>query len=198
MTGVTDAAEPLQEPAFDLGPAASALAALVVAVPEEHLDEPTPCDAWSVRRLLAHIDEIGPGFRAIAEGGDIAGADPDASLVAGWRERIPASLEALAVAYRAPGAWRGRASVGETEQSRASLAVVALDELVVHAWDLATALGVPFAPRDEDVVVCTAFAEAVASPEGTPGLFGPALDPGPDADAFARLLAATGRRVGTA
>ncbi|KAB1655627.1 TIGR03086 family protein [Pseudoclavibacter chungangensis] len=194
MTAGPDAVEPVQEPAFDLGPAASALADLVAGVPDDALDEPTPCEAWSVRRLLAHLDEIGPGFRVVAWGGDIDGPDPGARLHAGWRERIPASLDALAVAYRSPAAWRGRARVGETEQSRASLAVVALDELVVHGWDLATALGRPYAPRNEDVTVCAAFAEAVASPEGTPGLFGPAIEPGPHADAFTRLLAATGRR----
>ena len=187
--------EPTEPTRFDLGPAARGLADLVAATADEHLDDPTPCADWRVRQLLAHIDGLGPGFTAIAQGGDIEGPDAAPGLRDGWRERIPAELAALAEAWTAPAAWLGTARVGPIEQDRAGLAVVALDELIVHSWDLAVATGRTFAARAEDVVVCAAFADAVASPEGTPGMFGPAVEPGPDATPFERLLASTGRVV---
>jgi uncharacterized protein (TIGR03086 family) len=76
--------------------------------------------------------------------------------------------------------------------------VGALDELVVHGWDLAVARGqrVTFPP--DLLEAATAFVEATVAqnPEGTPGLFGPPVPVPDDLTGLDRLIALTGRNRG--
>jgi uncharacterized protein (TIGR03086 family) len=77
-------------------------------------------------------------------------------------------------------------------------ASVALNEVVVHGWDLATALGVPFAVRDADVAACMTFAEPFSTPESAEmrgDAFGPVLPVAEDATPLDRLLAMMGRKA---
>jgi uncharacterized protein (TIGR03086 family) len=75
-----------------------------------------------------------------------------------------------------------------------AMAAVALDELVVHGWDLAVATGQPYPVSDADAVVCISFAGAVGeSPSERAGLYGPRVPVPADAPAFDRLLGLTGR-----
>ncbi len=76
-------------------------------------------------------------------------------------------------------------------------ATVALNEVVLHGWDLATATGQEFAVRDEDVATCFTFVEPTTLPENEAmrgGLFGPVVPVPDDAPALDRLLGAAGRR----
>lgn len=74
------------------------------------------------------------------------------------------------------------------------MAVVALDELVVHGWDLAVATGQEYRSDDDSVRRCLAFAESVGDdPEARAGLYGPVVPVPADAPLLDRLLGATGR-----
>jgi uncharacterized protein (TIGR03086 family) len=74
------------------------------------------------------------------------------------------------------------------------MAVVALDELVVHGWDLAVATGQSYAPDDASVRASLQFAESVPDvPEARLGLYGPRVPVPGDAPLLHRLLGATGR-----
>ena len=79
--------------------------------------------------------------------------------------------------------------------SNAEFGVVALDEIVLHGWDLATALGVSFEVADDDVDAIHGFVAAFehASTEQRAGLFGELVEPG-ESDGFDRVLALSGRR----
>jgi uncharacterized protein (TIGR03086 family) len=70
--------------------------------------------------------------------------------------------------------------------------LVALDELVLHGWDLARATGQSYDCDDATADACMAFV-AGFDEGGTPGLFGPAVGVGPDASAFEQVLARSGR-----
>jgi uncharacterized protein (TIGR03086 family) len=63
---------------------------------------------------------------------------------------------------------------------------------VVHGWDLATALGLPFDARPEDVAACAAWVEAFQPPRDG-GLFGPIVPVPDDAPPLDRLLGLAGR-----
>ena len=181
----------------DLEPAARRLAALLDGVPDSALDDPTPSDI-PVAALLDHLVGLAEAFRAGAHKEASSGApapsadhlDPD------WRAVLPKRLDALVAAWREPGATEGTAEVGGIAMPAAEMAAVARNELVLHAWDLARATGQPYTPDAADVGVIRPFVEAFGSPEGTPGLFGPAVAVPDDAPEFDRVLGWSGRDPG--
>jgi len=78
--------------------------------------------------------------------------------------------------------------------------VVALDEIVVHGWDIAAASGQIFACEPQLLAAAYGFVEATVAdhPQGSPGLFGPPVPvpvPG-SAPLLDRLLGLTGRDPG--
>jgi uncharacterized protein (TIGR03086 family) len=73
---------------------------------------------------------------------------------------------------------------------------VALDELVLHGWDLARATGQPFACDPASTAAVLAFTSAMAQPEQAAtreGLFGPVVEVPEDAPTFDRALGLAGR-----
>jgi uncharacterized protein (TIGR03086 family) len=74
------------------------------------------------------------------------------------------------------------------------MAAVALDELVVHGWDLAVATGQEYRGDEESARRSLEFAGSVGDdPEARAGLYGPAVPVPDDAPVLDRLLGATGR-----
>ncbi len=183
----------------DLGPAADEVARVVAGIRDEQLGDPTPCTGTPVAGLLDHLVGLTLAFRWAAEKSPMPGpapASPD-SLVADWRTRLPAQLSSLAEAWRAPSAWEGMATAGGVEMPAPAMAAVALDELVIHGWDLAVATGQPYSVSDADAEACTSFAGAVGeSPDERAGLYGPRVAVPADAPVFDRLLGLTGRDPG--
>jgi uncharacterized protein (TIGR03086 family) len=183
----------------DLGSAAAEVARVVAGVRDDQLDGPTPCEGTSVAAMLDHLVGLTLAFRLAAEktpsaGGPSAAAD---ALVPDWRTRLPAQLDALAAAWRSPGAAEGTAVAGGVEMPAPAMAVVALDELVVHGWDVAVATGQPYAVSDADAEACMSFAGAVGeSPDERAGLYGPRVPVPASSSAMDRLLGLTGRDPG--
>jgi len=69
---------------------------------------------------------------------------------------------------------------------------IALDELVVHGWDIAVAIGRPYEPSVEEVEAATSFVAAFDAPRDG-NLFGPVVPVPDDASALDHLLGLTGR-----
>jgi uncharacterized protein (TIGR03086 family) len=185
----------------DLHTSAGRLATVVRNVRDDQLDGPTPCPAYSVGDLLDHIGGFALAFRAAAEKdmGDITGRPPvpdGAKLEAGWRDRIGRDLDALAGAWDAPEAWDGMTRVGGIDLPGASAGAFALDEIVVHGWDLARATDQPYACDDDALQVVHALAEGFAAPEmaaSREGLFGPVVVVDERAPMLPRVIGLTGR-----
>ncbi len=136
----------------DLEPAAQRLADLVGGVPDELLDAPTPCPAYTLGDLLDHIGGAALAFTgaAVKDTGDATSQGPsgDASRLSDdWRTRMPRDLAALADAWRDPDAWTGMTKAGGVDLPGEVAGLVALDELVVHGWDVARATGQPYRVR---------------------------------------------------
>lgn len=179
----------------DLAPAAERVARLLADLPDERLADPTPSPGVTVGALIAHLQGLSVAFRRGAEKAPDAGPPPQAPSVPepDWRTALPAQLDALVEAWRAPGARHGVTSVGGVEMPAGAIAVVALDELVLPGWDLARATGRPYDPDPACVEACLGFVAAASRPEGVPGLFGPPVPVAPDAPALDRLLGLSGR-----
>ena len=149
--------------------------------------------------LLDHVEGLAVAFRHAATReplpADTVREGDGARLRAGWRERIAERLHELAVAWCDPEAYVGTCDVLPIALPGDQAALVALDEVVVHGWDLARATGQRLSVRPGDVAACHAFVAGFPAPEGD-GPFGPPVPAGEGAPPLDRLVAATGRQPG--
>ena len=178
----------------DLTAAARRIAGLVDFVGDDALGRPTPCEGYTVGDLLDHIAGAAVAFTAAAvkqplDGGSRGDA---ANLGEDWRTRIPEEVLGLAEAWRSPDAWTGMTAAGGVDLPGDLAGVVALDELVIHGWDLAKATGQDPAydgPGLEAVYATVAKFRA----RGIEGLFGPPVTVPDDAPLLDRILGIAGR-----
>jgi uncharacterized protein (TIGR03086 family) len=182
---------------IDLRPAARTVIDVVTSVTDEQLDRPTPCPESSVGDLIDHIGTFAVRFTAAARK-ETDGALPPppkpsaGNLETGWRERISRDMTALADAWRDAAAWQGTTFAGGLELPGEVVGLVALDELVVHGWDVAVATGQSFDAAAGDVERAMAFVTAFEAPRDG-RLFGPVVRVADDAPTLDRLLGLTGR-----
>lgn len=188
---------------FDLEPATRTLGALVATISDDRLDAATPCAGSRIADLLDHVDGLSIGFvnaatKAVPPTGSAGPSADGTRLGTDWRTRIPERLQALAVAWRDEAAWTGMTEAGGVPLPAPVAARVALNEVIVHGWDLAVASGQPFIAEPGLVAFAREFVDAAVqrSPGGTPGLFGPPVRLDAAAPALAQLLALTGRDPG--
>ncbi|MBF6211417.1 TIGR03086 family protein [Nocardia puris] len=182
---------------FDLDTAADELAVVVAGIRDDQLDAATPCAGMTVGDLLDHVVGLTEAFRQAATKesvGNSASPPPGGreNLAPDWRTRIPAQLKALVAAWRETDAWEGDTEAGGVQADAGVMAMIALDELVIHGWDLARATGQDFTCADPDTTILFEFLRETP-PEGTPGLFGPSVPIPSDAPLFDRVLGFTGR-----
>jgi uncharacterized protein (TIGR03086 family) len=185
----------------DLEPAARRLADLVAGVPDELLDAPTPCPAYTLGDLVEHVGGAASAFTGAAakDLGDATSQGPsgDASRLSDdWRTRIPRDLAALADAWRDPDAWTGMTKAGGVDLPGEVAGLVALDEIVVHGWDIARATGQPYGCDTPSLEAVNAFVSQFSEPgqeEARAGLFGPVVDVADDAPLLDRVIGLTGR-----
>jgi uncharacterized protein (TIGR03086 family) len=184
---------------IDLAPAADEVARLVTGVPEGLLTGPTPCPDYPVAALLDHLMGLSLAFTWAAE----KSTPPDAptpgtstadALDPRWREELPVRLATLVRAWRNPAAWAGTAEAGGVTMPAEALGVVALDELVVHGWDLARATGQDFRVDPAHAAAVLEFTRSFEqSPDAAGAIFGPAVAVPGDAPVIDRALGFAGR-----
>jgi uncharacterized protein (TIGR03086 family) len=181
---------------IDIRPATDRMTNLLANVSEDQFDLPTPCPEARVGDLVDHVGALTKGFIAVARkdtDGSEAPSRPDAAnLEAGWRDRVARDLVTLGEAWGDPAAWEGMTSAAGVPLPGQVAGLVALDELVVHTWDIAVAIGQPYAPPVEDVEAAMSFVTAFDAPRDG-NLFGPIVPVPDDASALDRLLGLTGR-----
>jgi uncharacterized protein (TIGR03086 family) len=184
---------------LDLGPAARRMAGLIGGVSLDSLDAPTPCPKYTLGDLVDHVGGLSLAFTAEAAkalGHDSSQAPaPQASRLGDdWRVRIPQDLAGLAEAWHDPAAWSGFTQAGGVDLPGEIAGLVALDELVIHGWDVARASGQAY---DCDLATLEAVYEFVA-PMSVPGqeaqrIFGPVVEVPEDALLLDRVIGLTGR-----
>ncbi|MGH3943295.1 MAG: TIGR03086 family metal-binding protein [Pseudonocardiaceae bacterium] len=186
---------------LDLEPATRRMADLISGIRDEQLDGPTPCPAYTLGDLLDHVAGLTLAFTAAAtkatsELGSLGPSGDASRLGQDWRTRIPPNLAALAQAWRDPAAWSGMTWAGGLELPGEVAGLVALDELVIHGWDLARASGQAY---DCDPTSLDAVYRFVAQFSGPgheaqrEGLFGPMVQVPDDAPLLDRVIGLSGR-----
>jgi uncharacterized protein (TIGR03086 family) len=182
---------------IDLGTSAGRVVDLLAGVDDNQLANRTPCPDTTVGDLIDHIGTLASGFAATADKTrDVSAGPPPrpnaANLEPGWRDRIARDIDELAAAWRQPEAWVGVTTAGGLELPAEVAGVVALDELVVHGWDLAVATGQPYGATPEEVAAAMDFVSNFPAPRDG-SLFGPVVPVGDDAPALDRLIGLAGR-----
>ena len=184
---------------LDLSPAAREVARVAGNVADDQLGAPTPCTEYSVSDLLNHLIGLSVAFRDAAHktGGSTT---PEAALAAGldpqWRTTLPRRLDELVEAWKAPDAWTGMTAAGGVDLPGEVAGLVALDEIVLHGWDLARATGQEYHCDPVTTQVILEFTQQSATPEESDsreGIFGPVVAVADDAPLFDRALGYAGR-----
>ena len=173
---------------------------LVAATPPETLGAPTPCDGWDVRTLLAHLVGVHRRIAHVGGGGLFSAIS---SMPALADDRIaPELVAARADVDRVWGLDGSDAAVLDREvtvpwgtMAGRFVGFGYVQELTVHAWDLAAATGRTAALDDAlaAAVEDTAHRMLPAEPRGGPIPFGPPVPAAPDAAPTTRLVAWLGR-----
>ena len=186
----------------DLAPAAQQMAGLILGIPDALLAEPTPCEEYTLGDLADHVGGFAVAFTAAAKKDTGLLTEPprpgDASqLEAGWRTRIARDLRTLADAWSDRQAWAGMTEVGGVELPGEICGIVALDELVIHGWDVARASRQPF---DCDVASLEALMGFVGPDTEmgqmarSNGIFGPIVEVPDGSPMLDRVIGLTGRQ----
>lgn len=183
---------------LDLTAQTRVVARLARAVGDEQLSGPTPCPEYAVRNLLGHLLGLAIAFRDAGrkELGPTTDTSPDAAvpdIQPGWREALPEVLDELAEVWRDPAAWTGETRAGGVPLPGSVAGLVALDELVVHGWDLARATGQEYEPDPEALAATHAFLAASVDDPGRDSIFGPVVPVPDDASLLDRVIGLSGR-----
>ncbi len=182
----------------DLSPAARAVEDLLPGISEEQLSDPTPCPEYTVTGMLFHLLGLSTAFRAAAQKdlGPLTATAPESmtpELPPDWRTELPARLNDLVSAWQHPAAWDGRTQVGGVDLPGAAAGQFALNELVIHGWDLARATGQHFDPGEACATASYDLLSSFADPANRPPIFGPVVPVSANASSLDRAVGMSGR-----
>ena len=192
---------------LDLEPAARQVMILVDGVSDDQLTAATPCEAYTVGDLLDHFMSLTMEFTRAATKATMTASRPEgaptgapkpsaANLHRDWRTRLPQQLDELAVVWKDPAAWEGTTRAGGVTMPAETMGLVAIDELVLHGWDLARGTGQTFEVDPASAQAVFEFTSMSAAPgeeAAREGLFGPVVEVPDDAPLFDRALGLSGR-----
>jgi len=166
---------------------------LVESVPSDRWDRQSPCEDWQAKDVVAHIvtteaEHLKRMNIDVTE--SIEGLEP----LAAWpivRDRMQQALDTPQEAEHSYDGFFGRTTLAASVDQFYSM------DLVVHAWDLARAVGLkefeemPAPELDEVARSIESFGDNMRAP----GVFGPEVDAPAGADRQTKLLAVMGRQA---
>ena len=169
----------------------------IEGIADDQWQAATPCSEWDVRALVNHlvannrwVVELSKG-KTIAEvgdalDGDMLGMDP----IAAFRESAGAACDAFAKS----GAMTQTYQLSFGEAPGSLYVSERFVDVLIHAWDVATATGQATALSDELVGRCFDMIEPQRDAIRANDDFGPEVPIDDDAATQVRLLALLGRR----
>ncbi|MEU9504613.1 TIGR03086 family metal-binding protein [Streptomyces sp. NPDC048196] len=185
---------------IDFAAQAREVSRLAAGTAEQQLDAPTPCEKYAVRHLLGHLVGLAAAFQDVAHKdlGPATRLSPDAmrpDVDPGWRAELDRNLAGMAAAWRTPDAWQGETQAGGVTLPGAVAGQVALNELVLHGWDLARATSQEYVPDPDALQVSYALLTSWAESDATTGpLFGTVILVPEGAPLLDRVVGLAGRR----
>ena len=188
-----------QEATAELAEALELSGRLVAGVEPDQWERATPCTEWNVRQLVDHL-VVGQQLFARVLGGEpfeqavAAVRAVDGSLRNDPAASYDASARELLAAFDDPGVLERLVRVPFGTVPGALALHLRIVECLVHGWDLATALGLPFDPPAalvEREIAVTGPLLGQVPPERH--VFAPSRPPAESAPPIERLVAMLGR-----
>jgi uncharacterized protein (TIGR03086 family) len=185
----------------DCDRAFAAVQRLVDQVQPDQWTAPTPCTDWDIRQLLNHVANGNTVFAGVADGTRPSGpVSPEERAVDRLGDDPAAGFRATGArmhdAFLTPGFLDGTVNTPMLgEQPGTTVVHMRINELLIHGWDLAQAIGQPpDLPEDlaEGALVLWQTRLADRPRDGMP--FGPPVPVPDDAPAIDRLAAFLGRK----
>jgi len=180
---------------IDLFDRASAWTAGKIAGAEGTLDAETPCDEWTVRRLIDHLLAGLAMFTAGPSGGTFApptgpppqlvGDDP----IAQYEDARQATI----AAYSEPGVLDGTIKGFGGDGPAAQVLGIAFCDQLIHGWDLATGTGQDATMPGDLAAAAWKMLDGRMSDAARGHNYKPAVPVAGDATTQEKLLAYTGR-----
>jgi uncharacterized protein (TIGR03086 family) len=167
---------------------------VVARVGPPDLSRPTPCEEWDLGQLLAHMTVQHRGFAAAAAG---HGGDPEVWQLPPGADPVreyAQAAESVIAAFAEPGVADRSFLLPEITPRPvpARLAIgFHLVDYVVHGWDVARALGLPYELPPDVLAAALPIAEAVPVGAARRAFAPPVPEPGNDP--LNRILALLGR-----
>lgn len=181
----------------DLRTASDAFAERLDGVSVDQWDLPTPCPEWTVRDLFAHVaggNRFAVALLAGASTQEARAAARTLDLAPGAQEAFRVSAEAQLAAFGEPDAFERTCHHPVGDLPGAQLIELRIGDLIVHAWDLAVAVGGDQELGDDLVRLGLRVYEPMAGRLGSTGLFGAGATRNPAGlTAQQRLLDIVGR-----
>jgi uncharacterized protein (TIGR03086 family) len=185
---------------IDLTPACQRTAEVLANVTDDQLSAKTPCDPMRLSDLVQHIGGLALAFTAAArkDFGPLTDTPPvnAGELDTDWRVTFPLRLEELAAAWRDPAAWEGMTRAGGVDFPAEVGGLVALTEVVIHGWDVASSTGQTYDVDAETADAVLPHVSESAAEGPIEGLFGAAVPVADDAPVLDRIVALSGRAPG--
>jgi uncharacterized protein (TIGR03086 family) len=168
---------------------------VILGIDDVQLALPTPCAEWDVRATLDHLIGATWMFTLVNQGravGEdtrgIGGGDPMTALTG--------AAAANAASWHTPGAFDGDRTFPFGTFPADAAAMMNLSEVVVHTWDIATALGGDATIDAGVAVMLDDFYRSISlDPYRAHGAFGAEVRVDSGAPPADRLLARLGRRA---
>src|ERR1700676_4184396 len=162
-------------------------------VADDRLTSPSPCTEFTVGDLIDHVDLVAQGATALARGSSELPDTGYSNLEPDWRATVTEHVRALGKAWDDPAGWGGMGKVPGSDLFNSTWGKIALTELVVHGWDIATATGQAFDLPEHTLQACLEHVAVFVPNAPSPDLWGPPVEVPHDAALLDRNLAVTGR-----
>ena len=178
---------------IDLKPACEAMIEVLAGLADDRLTSPSPCTEYTVGDLIDHVDLVAQGATAFALGSSQLPDTGYSHLKPDWRDTVTQHVRALGKAWDDPAVWEGTGNVPGSDLSNSTWGNIALTELVVHGWDIATATCQAFDLPENTLQACFEHVAVFVPNAPLPDLWGLPVEVPPDAALLDRILAITGR-----
>jgi uncharacterized protein (TIGR03086 family) len=168
---------------------------IVAAVRSADLDRPTPCGTWPLAGLLEHLVSENRGYAASALGAPaIVSIWYSGDLQPDPHRAFQDSMAWVTDAFAAPGVYEGSFEVREFGYFPAPVAIgMHFVDVLVHGWDVAVSVGLPYRPEDELASSALAIASGWPKTDERRRQYGRRVAVAAGASDFTRLLGLLGR-----
>ena len=171
---------------------------VVEGIQPDQLDDPSPCEGWTVRDVLNHITGGATMFGlCVRDGavpdeklGEIMGGD---NLGSDYKGSFLKAVDEAQASFAIPGAMEKVVKLPFGEMPAGVALNIAIFDVMTHAWDLAKASGQSTALDPELLGIAFELARQMADGMRGPGVLGPEVSVPDDAPLQDRFAAFVGR-----